>query len=100
MEADLLTPGQYAITNDNSAGWIVVAALTSFIYTVGLVAVKLMIRYKVVGWKHNDTALAFGTGILFAQTACVVWACNHGLGQRQAQVSGRDLAVFSKVCWS
>lgn len=97
MRADLLAPAAYAVTNDNSAGWIVVAAITCLIYTIGLVAVKLTIRYKAVGWKHNDTALAFGAVVLIAQTTCVVLACNHGLGQHQAQVNAQDLIAVSKV---
>lgn len=97
MDSARLSPASYPLSKNNIAAWVVVAAITCLIHTIGLVAVKLAIRYKAAGWRPNDTALALGAAILIVQTICVILACDHGLGKHRYELEREDLLLFSKV---
>lgn len=98
MEA--LHPAIFPLTEDDHAAWVVVIAITFFIYTFGAVTTKLSLRYKAAGWRPNDTVLAVGLLVLFVQSIFVVTSCTTGLGKHQDSVTLEDLDKFDRVCSS
>lgn len=98
MEA--VHPAIFPLTEDDHAAWVVIIAVTFFIYTFGAVTTKLSVRYKAAGWRPNDTVLAVGLLILFVQSIFVVTSCTTGLGKHQDSVTLEDLDKFDRVCSS
>jgi hypothetical protein len=95
---DQQAPPFYPLTPDDRAALVVVAALIFLIHGVLGVIIKLFIRLNVTSMKDFDIVLLVGAFAYVAQTACVIVACNHGLGRHQDTVSFSDFEVYSKVC--
>jgi hypothetical protein len=95
---DVPKPPFYPLTEDNRAALVVVAALIFLIYALVGLFVKLLIRLNITSMKDFDVILLAGTGIYIAQTACVIVACNNGLGQHQDSLTDEQFEAYSKVC--
>ena len=97
MSADTAAPPFYALTNDNHAAVVVVAAVTFLIYAILGIGAKLLIRLNIASLKGHDTVLIAGAVLYFAETVCVIVACNNGLGQHKDAVSLDVFEEYSKV---
>lgn len=91
------SPPFYPLTKDNHGALVVVTAIIFFIYALLGIVGKLIIRLNITSMKDFDLLLLGSAAIYFCQTACVVAACNHGLGEHRKNVSDEDFASFSKV---
>jgi hypothetical protein len=91
-------PPFYPLTDSNHAALVVVTAIIFFIYAILGIVGKLIIRLNITSMKDFDIGLLVSALIYFIQTACVVSACSHGLGEHRDAISEDDFVRFSKVC--
>ncbi|RSL37877.1 hypothetical protein CEP53_015404 [Fusarium sp. AF-6] len=94
------SPPFYPLTKDNHGALVVVTAVIFFIYALLGIVGKLIIRLNITSMKDFDLLLLGSAAIYFCQTACVVAACNHGLGEHRKNVSNEDFASFSKLIYA
>ena len=97
MSADTAAPPFYPLTEDNHAAVIVVAAVTFLIYAILGIVAKLLIRLNIASLKGHDSVLLAGAVFYFAETVCVIVACNNGLGQHRDAISTETFEKYSKV---
>jgi hypothetical protein len=90
-------PPFYPLTESNHAALVVVTAIVFFIYAILGIVSKLIIRFNITSMKDFDIGLLVSALIYFIQTACVVAACSHGLGEHRDAISDDDFIHFSKV---
>ncbi|KAM0430069.1 hypothetical protein ACHAPT_006075 [Fusarium lateritium] len=94
------SPPFYPLTEDNHGALVVVTAVIFFIYAVLGIVGKMLIRLNITSMKDFDLLLLGSAAIYFAQTACVIAACNHGLGEHRKSVSDADFTSFSKLIYA
>ena len=87
----------YPLTSKNHSALVVVAAVIFLIYAIIGVGVKLLIRLSLTSIKGHDIVLLVAGAVYCIQTAFVIVACNHGLGQHRSDVSANDFDQFSIV---
>jgi hypothetical protein len=90
-------PPFYPLTDSNHAALVVITAVIFFIYAILGIVGKLIIRLNITSMKDFDVGLLIAALLYFIQTACVVAACSHGLGEHRDALSGEDFGRFSKV---
>lgn len=90
-------PPWFRVTEDDHAAWVVVTALSLFIYTCLAIAAKITIRFNSVSLQSHDFVLLAGMVFWAASVGCVVASCVFGLGRHQASLDAASLAKFSKV---
>ncbi|UZP38391.1 hypothetical protein NXS19_006207 [Fusarium pseudograminearum] len=93
-------PPFYPLTDSNHAALVVVTAIIFFIYAILGIVGKLIIRLNITSMKDFDIWLLVSALIYFIQTACVVAACNHGLGEHRDNISDDDFVRFSKLMYT
>lgn len=90
-------PPFYPLTEENRAGIIVIVAVISLIYAILALTIKFFIRLNITSIKDFDIVLFVGTILYLGETACVLIACNHGLGQHRDAVSQGNFESAGKV---
>ncbi|KAM5344335.1 hypothetical protein ACJ41O_012872 [Fusarium nematophilum] len=90
----------YPLTEDNHAALVVVTAVIFLIYAyLGIIA-KLIIRLNITSMKDFDLVLLGSIALYSAQTACVIAACNDGLGQHRDEISADGFVRYSKLIYA
>jgi hypothetical protein len=90
------------VDSDNHSAWIVVVSITFLVYaTIGVTA-KILSRFRrssvsIDSLKTYDWAVMGGLALLPIQTALIIVACRHGLGQHEVDISSSDLVALRKV---
>lgn len=87
----------FRVTEDDHAAWVVMTALSLFIYTCLAIAAKITIRFNSVSLQSHDFILLAGMVFWAASVGCVVASCVFGLGRHQTSLDAASLAKFSKV---
>jgi hypothetical protein len=90
-------PPFYPLTQSNHAALVVVTAIVFLIYAILGIVGKLIIRLNITSMKDFDIGLLVSALIYFIQTACVVAACNHGLGEHRDAIPEDEFVHFTKV---
>lgn len=90
-------PPFYELTSDNRAGVVAVASIIALIYAIIALGIKFFIRLNITSVQDFDIVLFVGIIVYVAQTACVLVACNNGLGQHQDAISEEQFDGASKV---
>ncbi|KAF5985464.1 hypothetical protein FBULB1_2893 [Fusarium bulbicola] len=90
-------PPFYPLTESNHTALVVITAVIFFIYSILGIVGKLIIRLNITSTKDFDVGLLIAALLCFIQTACVVAACNHGLGEHRDALSDENFGRFSKV---
>lgn len=90
-------PAFYPLTKDDHAALVVVASVVFLIYAILGTITKLLIRLNITSMRDYDYTLLGGLVVYFVQTACVIAACNKGLGMHRDDISSHDFERYSKV---
>ncbi|KAF4441127.1 hypothetical protein FACUT_2895 [Fusarium acutatum] len=93
-------PPFYPLTESNHAALVVITAVIFFIYAILGIIGKLIIRLNITSMKDFDVGLLIAALLYFIQTACVVAACDHGLGEHRDALSDEDFGRFSKLMYA
>ncbi|KAF5642509.1 uncharacterized protein FTJAE_3666 [Fusarium tjaetaba] len=93
-------PPFYPLTESNHAALVVITAVIFFIYAILGIIGKLIIRLNITSMKDFDVGLLIAALLYFIQTACVVAACNHGLGEHRDAQSDQEFGRFSKLMYA
>ncbi|KAF5602213.1 uncharacterized protein FSUBG_7888 [Fusarium subglutinans] len=93
-------PPFYPLTESNHAALVVITAVIFFIYAILGIIGKLIIRLNITSMKDFDVGLLLASLLYFIQTACVVAACNYGLGEHRDALSDEDFGRFSKLMYA
>ncbi|KAF5551300.1 hypothetical protein FMEXI_3418 [Fusarium mexicanum] len=93
-------PPFYPLTESNHAALVVITAVIFFIYAILGIIGKLIIRLNITSMKDFDVVLLIAALLYFIQTACVVAACNHGLGEHRGALSDENFGRFSKLMYA
>lgn len=90
-------PPFYPLTESNHAALVVITAIIFFIYALLGIIGKLIIWLNITSMKDFDVGLLIAALLYFIQTACVIAACSHGLGEHRDALSSEDFGRFCKV---
>ncbi|RFN55663.1 hypothetical protein FIE12Z_60 [Fusarium flagelliforme] len=93
-------PPFYPLTEDNHAALVVVTAVIFLIYAIPGIIGKLIIRLNIKSMNDFDLGSLAAALIYFVQTACVVAACNNGLGEHRDAISENGFNHFSKLMYA
>ncbi|KAH7120360.1 hypothetical protein B0J13DRAFT_649137 [Dactylonectria estremocensis] len=93
-------PAFYALTENNRAGLVVVASIVFLVYAILGTLTKLLIRLNITSMRDYDYSLLFALVLYFAQTACVVAACNRGLGVHRDDITADDFERYGKLMYA
>ncbi|KAE8349948.1 hypothetical protein BDV28DRAFT_151413 [Aspergillus coremiiformis] len=74
----------FAVTPDNHAAFIVIAALVGVIWSIFIIGIRIYLRLRLTPPLGLDDAVAvFGTIVGVAQTSITLHAVFHGIGTRE-----------------
>ncbi|KAI1033868.1 hypothetical protein LB503_011129 [Fusarium chuoi] len=93
-------PPFYPLTESNHAALVVITAVIFFIYAILGIIEKLIIRLNITSMKDFDVGLLIAALLYFIQTACVVSACSHGLGEHRDALTDEDFGRFCKLMYA
>ncbi|KAJ4162036.1 hypothetical protein BFJ63_vAg8492 [Fusarium oxysporum f. sp. narcissi] len=93
-------PPFYPLTESNHAALVVITAVIFFIYAILGIIGKLIIRLNITSMKDFDVGLLIAALLYFIQTACVIAACSHGLGEHRDDLSDGNFGRFSKLMYA
>ncbi|KAF4446980.1 hypothetical protein F53441_9451 [Fusarium austroafricanum] len=93
-------PPFYPLTDTNHAALVVITAVIFFIYALLGIVGKLIIRLNITSMKDFDFGLLVSALFYFIQTAIVIAACSHGLGEHRDALSDEDFERFSKLMYA
>lgn len=93
-------PAFYPLTKDDHAALVVVASVVFLIYAILGTITKLLIRLNITSIRDYDYTLLGGLVVYFVQTACVIAACNNGLGMHRDDISSQDFERYSKLMYT
>ncbi|KAF7557382.1 hypothetical protein G7Z17_g711 [Cylindrodendrum hubeiense] len=93
-------PAFYQLSNDDHAALVVVASIVFLVYAILATVTKLLIRLNITSMRDYDYTLLVGLVLYFIQTACVVAACNNGLGVHRDDITSDDFERYSKLMYA
>jgi hypothetical protein len=91
-------PPLYPLSNDNRAGVVVITAVVTAVFTLIVLTIKCSVRPGVSITNPSDIVILISITTYLIETAFVVVACNHGLGQPQGVLPANNVETVKRVC--